>query len=601
MISRTACVLVAIAWLVQSLVLWTPMRRRVLHAEFLPRLVVQSLLLLGLCCAGFLLLGRTLHGISAEHYNLGSYAALIGIATIWAGVTTRRYQRLTVLEIFWAGLFIFEGALAWVLSFSHDHGLAATWLRAFIVLPPSWVLCTYFGASIGLVAFAAGRMDVRIGYESLIGRRFLLSKASPVLSVVTSISVVGVSLGVWLVLVSLGILSGFEEDLTEKIIGANAHIVIQRADQAPFAMPKELAKQIQEQVPGIQNVAPVLESEVAVASASNYAGAQIFGIDPRQSKAVLTLLQHVEEGSLEPLEAEFLRSHLQKSTDRRQVSADATVPPAQLGHLVLGRELAKSLNVHVGDKVRLISPTLQVLTPVGMAPKSLGFEVCAVFSSKMYEYDARYMFVSLPAAQRFLQLGPNDISGVQMACHDFEQAPSVGADALRVLEQLDARSTADAWDVLDWKKRNQTLFTALKLERVVAFIVLVFIILVASFSIVNTLTMSIIEKKSDIAILKTMGAPDAGILKLFLVQGLVVGVLGTAVGAIAGIVTMLALGHFGFWIPGEVYYIDSLPVRLNLQDVALVVTAALIIVWDFSVYPALRGSKLQPVEGLRDG
>jgi lipoprotein-releasing system permease protein len=264
--------------------------------------------------------------------------------------------------------------------------------------------------------------------------------------------------------------------------------------------------------------------------------------------------------------------------------------------VVIGVEMAKGLNVKVGDKVRLISPMLEVLTPIGPAPKSLGFRVVAIFSSKMYEYDARFAYVSLPSARRFLETEPDAVSGLQLRCTDPERTDRIGALALAPLSGGDAR-----FEALDWKRRNQTLFSALKLERVVAFVVLVFIILVASFSIVNTLTMSVIEKRREIAILKTMGAHDVGIMKLFLVQGLLVGAFGTAIGGGLGVGTMKLLERFGFWIPGEVYYIDSLPVKLEPANVALVVAAALLIVWDFAVFPALRGSRLQPVEGLRDG
>ena len=196
--------------------------------------------------------------------------------------------------------------------------------------------------------------------------------------------------------------------------------------------------------------------------------------------------------------------------------------------------MAKTLNVEVGDRIRAISPILEVLTPMGPAPKSAGFRVAAIFSTKMYEYDSRYVYMTLPAARRFFELQPDFVSGLHLRCDSPDHTDKIS----RVLRGTDA---IHDFEVLDWRLRNQTLFSALKLEKVVAFVVLVFIILVASFSIVNTLTMSVIEKRREIAILKTMGARDVGIMKVFVVQGLLVGTFGTLCGALLGVGTMKSL------------------------------------------------------------
>lgn len=530
-----------------------------------------------------------------------------GLLWLWVCVTSvavglagaKRQGGVPTAELGVAAVAVFELTTVLVLgraSVTHAD-LAAAPLRALLVAPAALGLCAYFGASAGYLLWGSGRVDLQLGYESLVGRRFLLSKASPVLSTVTTISVVGVSLGVWLVLVSLGILAGFESDLQRKIIAASAHIVLQPEAAATFSLPNDLEQRVGE-TPGVVAVAPFLEGEVAIASYSNYSTALLFGIDPRKSPKVLALLNELESGSLDPLVKEM---HGDKGDDDDDEAEDNEnsdfARPAPLANIVLGVELAKGLNVKVGDRVRMISPLLEVLTPLGPAPKSLGFRVAAIFSSKMYEYDARYVYVSLPTSRRFLEMGDTVVSGLQLKCDDPETTDRTGPRIIKALGD-DASPKLEA---LDWKRRNQTLFSALKLERVVAFVVLVFIILVASFSIVNTLTMSVIEKRREIAILKTMGAHDVGIMKLFLVQGLLVGAFGTLMGGTAGVATMKLLERFGFWIPGDVYYIDSLPVHLESSDVALVVLAALLIVWDFAVFPALRGSELQPVEGLRDG
>jgi lipoprotein-releasing system permease protein len=509
-------------------------------------------------------------------------AGLLGAA--WA-------RRMPVWELVFANLLVLELATLLALFVSADEGLAAPPLRILLVAPAALGLCAYFGASLGYLLWGSGDTDLRLGYESLIGRRFLLSKASAVLSTVTTISVIGVALGVWLVLVSLGILAGFESDLQRKIIGANAHVVLQRDDLTPVQLTPESVERVA-RTPGVVAAAPFIEGEVAIASSSNYTGAQLFGIDPSGSPEVLAVLKQLQQGALEPLLDEMNGGTLHAAAEAGATAEFAA--PAALANIVIGVEMAKGLNVKVGDRVRLISPLLEVLTPIGAAPKSLGFRVAAIFASKMYEYDARYAYVSLPAARRFFELDAADVTGLQLRCTDPERTERIGTAAAQALGHSELRA-------LDWKRRNQTLFSALKLERVVAFVVLVFIILVASFSIVNTLTMSVIEKRKEIAILKTMGARDIGIMKLFLVQGLVVGSSGTLIGATCAVTTMKLLERFGFWIPGEVYYIDSLPVKMDAADVVLVVLAALLIVWDFAVFPALRGSQIQPVEGLRDG
>ncbi len=505
-------------------------------------------------------------------------------------VGAARTQKLPVLELTLAGLPLLELATALAFWFGRSEGLASAPLRALMVLPPAMALCGYFGASVGYLVWGAGKVDRRIGYEFMIGRRFLLSKSSPVLSTVTTISVLGVTLGVWLVLVSLGILAGFEDDLQRKIIGSNAHIVLHRPDQKPFALAPQVM-QAASAAAGVTDVAPFVEGEVALKSSSNYGVAMVFGIDARVSARVLSALDQLVEGNLDALEVE--EADAREPPPKQDVGAEF-LPPTRLPNIVIGREMAKTLNVEVGDRIRAISPVLEVLTPMGPAPKSAGFRVAAIFSTKMYEYDSRYVYITLPAARRFFELQPGFVSGLHLRCDSPDHTDKIS----QALHRIDVIRD---FEVPDWRLRNQTLFSALKLEKVVAFVVLVFIILVASFSIVNTLTMSVIEKRREIAILKTMGARDVGIMKVFVVQGLLVGTFGTLCGALLGVGTMKSLEHFGFWIPVEVYYIDSLPVKLDMADVALVLLAALLIVWDFAVFPALQASELEPVEGLRDG
>ncbi len=466
-----------------------------------------------------------------------------------------------------------------------SFALSSPFVRLLLVVPPMVLLLGYLGLSARFLLVNKGN-GRGLGYESLVGRRFLLSKSSPALSVVTAISVVGVTLGVWLVIVSLAILSGFEHDLRKKIIGAHAHILVQQTQSKPFALTDSLQATI-DGTQGVAASAAYVEGEVAVASRSNFNGGVLMGIDLVSSPGVLDVLK-----SLSPKTLLALKPRPVDETALEDPFAFA--PPAVPPGIIVGVEMARALSIKEGDDVRVISPTLEVLTPLGPAPKSRGFRVVGIFSSKMYEYDSRFAYVDLGVAREFFDLPAGTVTGIQVQAPDPDIAPSVVAALNPDLAKLGLEGR-------DWRRRNQTLFAALELERVIAFIVLAFIILVASFSIVTTLAMSIIEKRQEIAILKTMGARSTGIMKVFLTQGMVVGGLGTLMGGIIGLVTVSGLEHMGLWIPDEVYYIDSLPVHLSVIDLVVVMVAALLIVWDFSIFPAMQGARLEPVEGLREG
>ncbi len=470
-------------------------------------------------------------------------------SALTAGLSSAWCKRAAGWELVGAVMVVVVLASA-ALQREADVGLASASFRALLVAPPVMLLCGYFGSSVGFLLRGSGNTESSWSYEARMGRRFLLSKASTVISTVTTISVVGVCLGVAAVIFSLAVLAGFENDLRQKIIATHAHAVVQRTDHRPFVADAAMQNTI-DQTEGVVDRAPVIEREVALASRSSYNGALVLGIEPTRSRNVLP-------------------------------------------NIVIGEEMARNLSVQTGDTVRMLSPTLGTLTPVGLAPKSLGFRGAGVFSSEMYEYDAKRAFVSSAAARNFFELPRDAVTGLMLSVDDPDRSDRIGASLLASLGGA-------PFAVLDWKFRNQALFAALKLERVVSFVIVAFIILVASFSIVNTLTMSIIEKRREIAILKTMGARDIGIMKIFLVQGLTVGAFGALLGTLLGLSMIAFFKAFGFWIPDDVYYIDSLPIYLDPLDAILVVAAALLIVWNFSVFPALRGSKLTPVEGLRDG
>ncbi len=528
-------------------------------------------------------------GLDLEHHQAVLWALACPFSAGLGFAAAAVSRRLPGAELTVAVLLTVELAAVTIWLGGTATDIAAAHWRVLLVAPAALLLSSFFGASLGFLAFGSGALDAGLGYEAMIGRRFLLARGSVVLSAVTTISVFGVALGVWLVIVALGILGGFEQDLRDKIIGTGAHVVVQQRGAWPVEISSEQLESLRA-VRGVEAFAPFVEGEVALASQSNYTGGLLFGIDPQRSPGVLTVLGQVIRGSLAPIADEPAAP---------ESSEGDLPPPMPVPHLVIGREMASMLNVSVGDRVRVISPLLETMTPLGMAPKSVDFRVAAVFSSKMYEFDARFVYTSLPAARRFFELEQDSIVGLHVATRDPDRSEAVGDAVVSALSS--AAPVARGWEARDWKSRNQTLFAALKLERVVAFVVLAFIILVASFAIVSTLTMSVIEKRKEIAILKTIGARDVGVMKIFLTQGMLVGTCGTLLGAAGAVLTAILLERIGFGIPGEVYYIDALPVRVGAGDVVLIVFAALLIVWDFVVFPAIRGARLAPVEGLRDG
>jgi lipoprotein-releasing system permease protein len=466
--------------------------------------------------------------------------------------------------------------------------IAAPAVRGLALLPVPSLLCGVFASSCVLMLPAGGhwhgapRALWRGDWVELrVARRLLLSRQSGVLSLVTGISIVGVALGVWLVIVAMGILSGFEQDLVQKIVGANAHLVIAPVRGEPLEQAPDLARKLMAD-PEVRHAAAVVEAEVAVAGQSQYAAATLFGIEPDEASEVLDVLHTLVTGKLTALND----------------------PCAPLCPVIIGIELARSLGVSVGDPIRLISAVHETLTPIGPAPKSLGLVVGGVFASKMYDYDSRYIFMGLAAAQKFTAMAPGTATAIELKVRHPESMDGViaraQAQATAHQQQILAHD-APALQALSWTARNQTLFAALALERVVAAIVLAFIILVASFSIVNTLTMSILERRHEIAMLKTMGASPSHILRIFVAQGVLIGTLGLGMGVALGVGTLFTLAHVPLGIPYEVYYLETLPVRMGVLDIAATALLGWLIVWNFAVFPSLRGAALRPVEGLRDG
>ena len=412
------------------------------------------------------------------------------------------------------------------------------------------------------------------------------------LTLFAAISAFGLYLGSVALVVAISIMSGFESDLRGKILGTNAHIVVQRPDGS-FTDYNAMREKLRA-LPGVTGAAPFLTNEVMIASSSNLSGVVMKGIDPIMVKDVADLGKNMDVGSLDYL------IHPDKLAERRPRIVDElddekegkpVPPPRILPGVIVGRELSRELHLYLGDEVSLISPFGGV-GPSGPIPKSKPFRVAGIFFSGMYEYDSKYVYVDIPAAQKFLNQ-PDEVTGIELKVKDPLHTEIVD----KIIQGM--LPAKDGYEVQDWKELNRSLFSALKLEKILMFIILGFICLVAAFSIVANGIMLVTEKGKEIAILKSLGAADGGILTIFLILGCFLGLVGSSAGVGLGAAICSALEHIGFKLDSEVYYITQLPVQLNALEVAAVFGSTVLIATLATLYPAFRAAQLRPVEGLR--
>lgn len=417
-------------------------------------------------------------------------------------------------------------------------------------------------------------LRVTMTYELLIGFRYLKSKRRQALiSLITVLSSGGVALGVMALIVVLSVMSGFERDLRDKILGTNAHVVLLRFGETGITDAAQLLPVIV-QAPHVVAAAPFTLNQVMLTSRHGVMGAVIRGIDPHQERQVTDLERNIQEGGVDWL--------------RREPEG-----------IILGKALAGNLGVKLGDPVNVVSPVGGGVTPLGMAPRVTQFTLVGIFEAGMYEYDSGLAYIAIPAAQAFFRMGES-VTGVEIKLDDIYRAPQVAAHLQEALGfPFYART---------WIDMNKSLFSALQLEKTVMFIILVMIVLVAAFGMVSTLTMVVMEKTREIAILKSMGATAAGIMKIFMIEGMVIGGAGTLLGLLGGLVVTVNLDGIVRFIerlfgitafPRDVYFLDKLPHQVNIPDVVAVMVVAFVISFLATLYPSWQASRLNPVEALR--
>ncbi len=413
-----------------------------------------------------------------------------------------------------------------------------------------------------------------MSYELLIALRYLKAKRRHrTISLNTAISIGGVTLGVAALIATLAVMTGFNEDLRDKILGTNSHIVVTDHIGEGLKEYHDTTERIRK-VPHVVAATPFIYNQVLLSTSSGVHGVVLRGIDPFTEGKVTQLEKNLVEGSI----LDLLQSEAPSSDAQNQP------PPG----IILGRELSNRLAVFVGDTVNVVSPG-GTPGPLGIIPKIRSFRVVGIFQAGMYEYDSSLAYVHLAIAQDFFNLGKT-VTGVEVKVDDIFLAGQVS-------EKIEA-DLGLTYRARDWMELNRNLFSALKLEKIMMFIILVLIILVASFNIVGTLTMIVIEKNREIAILKAMGAKNPSIMRIFMMDGLIIGTIGVLIGIPLGYSFCWGIEYF-YTLPADVYYISHIPVKIRTVDIVSVSLAAIGISFLATLYPSWQAGKLRPAEALR--
>jgi lipoprotein-releasing system permease protein len=411
-----------------------------------------------------------------------------------------------------------------------------------------------------------------MSFEIFISRRYFGSKPKQaIIALITLFSGIGVTIGVTALIVVIAVMGGFESDLKTRIMSIEPHLVIKSKDKplSDFARIVEMVQKVK----GVRSAWPVVDSQVMLRSDSRVAGATVKGVDPK--------------GLYRGLQLDSINSLLEEAYPQPAAQKSLSPPP-----IILGRDLARTLGLIKGDSLFVVSPR-GTLAPIGFVPYMKRFAVVGFFETGMYEYDGSLAFINLADAQALNHM-QSTVSAVEVRAEYIFLTSTIRRE---LAAQLGA-----SYDFEDWGQLNKNLFSALKLEKTAMFITLTLIILVATFSITSSLVMMVMEKTKDIAIFKTIGATGRSIKKIFVLQGMIIGGIGTTVGVCLGILLCFLQQKYQLvHLPGDVYYITALPVDLKALDVIIVAVSALIICFLATLYPAHQASRLDPVEAIRYG
>lgn len=401
-------------------------------------------------------------------------------------------------------------------------------------------------------------------YQFFIALRYLKSKKKHKgISLNTAISIGGVAVGVMALLVVLSVMSGFHEDLQKKILGVNAHVIVLNY-KGPMTDYNEVLEKIRKEDDVIA-ASPFVLGQVMVSAGKRAQGVFLRGIDPVLESETTEIAKYIKDGNLADL------------------NRDDKVPG-----IIIGKELANNIGIFKDDIINVISPVGEI-GPLGMLPKVQQFKVVGTFEVGMFEYDSNLVLTALPPAQKFFGL-EDSIAGIEVKISDIYKSRQVRDNLQKKLEF--------PYYGKDWTQMHKNLFAALKLEKLAMFVILVLIILVASFNIVGTLIMNVIEKSREIAILKAMGATNRGIMSIFILQGIFIGLAGTLLGVAGGYLLGYLFNNV-IRLPADVYYLSHLPIKMKLIDFVAVSFSAITISFLATIYPSWQAAKLNPVETLR--
>jgi lipoprotein-releasing system permease protein len=437
-----------------------------------------------------------------------------------------------------------------------------------------------------------------VRFELFIATRYLRAKRRQAfIGIITAISIVGVAAGVASLIVALAINNGFRQDLQERLIGSTSHISLLRvADDGIQDWPPLLDRL--SKAPHVVAAAPAIFEQVLISRGPRARGAVLKGMIPSDERKVGDLLNTIKEGSATPLEENSPASSGNSQAETQETSADespdslsgvrarvAAMPP-----IILGKDMADNLGATVGSVVLVTSPQGE-LTPFGMVPKYSRFRVVGIFNSGFYDYDSSWAFTRLSDAQRLFGLG-NLISVIEFKIDDIYQAAQVS----RELED----AAGKGFMTTNWMEQNQALFHALRLERLVTFITIGLIVFVAALNILISLIMMVMEKTKDIAVLISMGTRKAQVRNIFIAQGVLIGVIGTAIGLLLGYAISYAGGHYHIIsLSPEVYSIDYVPFDPRPMDGLLVAIVAIGVSFIATLYPSWSAGRTLPAEALR--
>jgi len=405
--------------------------------------------------------------------------------------------------------------------------------------------------------------------ENFISLRYIKSKKETrAISFISVISVIGILLGVATLIVVTNVFTGFENNLKDKILGANSHIIVNRVDVGTVDNWIKIEEKIRG-VKGVVGVSPFVFSQVLLTGPNNVSGVMLRGIIPEKEAEAINIKQFIIAGDFNKLKFDY---------DNKS-------------GIVLGKDLSMTLGVRLYDEVVVVAP-FGKKGPFGFTPKMQKFYVVAIFDSGMYDYNNGLAFVHINSAQKFFDLG-DTVTGFSVKVDDIDSAARV---AKEIAKKLDFPFWAR-----DWLSMNKNLFSALELEKAAMFVILTLIVIVASFNIVSLITMTVKDKKRDIAILRAMGASEKMIQKVFIKQGLIIGVVGTLIGDVLALLICVILKKYKIIsLPKDVYFMDRIPVEIVPEVFIIVTISAVLITYLSALYPAKQASKMDPISALRN-